>query len=124
MVDINPPILTTRVKDISTFYDKIKNWKGNENATEKAIFKFIEANGDVCIQTLDMFRDNFKHNLYLTVLPFYLKDKKPTISDIEKHIQYMDERVSEIQDTDNEVRKATTDVLLKELMKDLPNLNI
>lgn len=124
MVDINPPILTTRVKDISTFYHKIKNWKGNENATTKDIFEFIEANGDVCIQTLDMFRDNFKHNLYLTVLPFYLKYKKPSIPDIKKHIEYMDERVSEIRGADNDVRKATTDVLLKELMKDLPNLNI
>lgn len=124
MVDIKPPILTARVKDISSFYEKIKNWKGNENATPTDIFKFIEDNGDVCVQTLDMFKDNFKHNLYLTALPFYLKNAKLEMSDIEKHIQYMDNCVSEIQDTDNDVRKATTDVLLKELMEDLPNLNI
>ena len=127
MAQINAPVLVERLEFIHDFYDKIV--EKNPTSSAEDIVNFIKKFPDVCKQTWDEFRDNWKRNLLLTVYPYYLKSD---LSPVKNELDNLDEFLAGKYNKEDEEwdkkealkRKELTDILLDQVSFDLSKITI
>ena len=127
MAQINAPVLVERLEFIHDFYDKIV--EKNPTSSAEDIVNFIKKFPDVCKQTWDDFRDNWKRNLLLTIYPYYLKTD---LSPVKNELDNLDEFLAGKYNKEDEEwdkkealkRKELTDILLDQVSFDLSKITI
>jgi len=127
MAQINAPVLVERLEFIHDFYDKIV--EKNPTSSAEDIVNFIKKFPDVCKQTWDDFRDNWKRNLLLTIYPYYLKSD---LSPVKNELDNLDEFLAGKYNKEDEEwdkkealkRKELTDILLDQVSFDLSKITI
>ena len=127
MAQINAPVLVERLEFIHNFYDKIV--EKNPTSSAEDIVNFIKKFPDVCKQTWDDFRDNWKRNLLLTIYPYYLKSD---LSPVKNELDNLDEFLAGKYNKEDEEwdkkealkRKELTDILLDQVSFDLSKITI
>lgn len=127
MEEINAPVLVERLEFIHDFYDKIA--EKNPTSSAEKIVNFIKMYPDVCKQTWDDFKDNWKSNLLLTVYPYYLKtDLSPLKNELDNLDDFLAGKYhKEDEEWDNKEaskRKELTDILLDQVSFDLSKITI
>ena len=125
MGEINAPVLIERLASIHDFYDKIA--EKNPDASAIEILNFIKKFPDVCVQTLDDFKENLAKNLLLTAYPFALKNKK--FESLKKELETVDDVLAgKYKNVDWEStaakRKEVMNILLDQLSFDLSKITI
>ena len=127
MAQINAPVLVERLEFIHEFYDKIV--AKNPSSSAEDIVAFIKKFPEVCKQTWDDFKDNWKNNLLLTVYPYYLKGD---LSPLQNELDNLDEILAgkynvedgEWDKKEASKRKELTNILLDQVSFDLSKITI
>lgn len=127
MAQINAPVLVERLEFIHDFYDKIL--EKNPSSSAEDIVNFIKMFPEVCEETWDDFKDNWKNNLLLTVYPYYLKaDLSPLQNELDNLDEFLagkyNKEDGEWDKKEASKRKELTDILLKQVSFDLSKITI
>ncbi|MAD25147.1 MAG: hypothetical protein CMO44_13330 [Verrucomicrobiales bacterium] len=127
MAQINAPVLVERLEFIHDFYDKIV--EKNPSSSAEDIVNFIKLFPEVCKETWDDFKDNWKNNLLLTVYPYYLKaDLSPLQNELDNLDEFLagkyNKEDGEWDKKEASKRKELTDILLKQVSFDLSKITI
>jgi len=126
MAQINAPVLIERLEFIHEFYDKIV--EKNPTSSVEDIVAFIKRFPKVCKQTWDDFKDNWKSNLLLTVIPYYLKaDLSPLKNELDNLDEFLAGKYNKKDGEWNKEaskRKELTGILLKQVSFNLSKITI
>ena len=126
MAQINAPVLIERLEFIHEFYDKIV--EKNPTSSVEDIVAFIKRFPEVCKQTWDDFKDNWKSNLLLTVIPYYLKaDLSPLKNELDNLDEFLAGKYNKEDGEWNKKaskRKELTGILLKQVSFNLSKITI
>lgn len=126
MAQINAPVLIERLEFIHEFYDKIV--EKNPTSSVEDIVAFIKRFPEVCKQTWDDFKDNWKSNLLLTVIPYYLKaDLSPLKNELDNLDEFLAGKYNKEDGEWNKEaskRKELTGILLKQVSFNLSKITI
>ena len=132
MAAIKPPVLIQREPSIRTFYFKIK--KINPTVPVEDIFKWIEKYPNVCMETLEEFKDNIRQNMYLAVTPIYLSGGDDALVRAElkklddflagKYMNDINPDINKEWKKKSTERNKLTNILFDELKDDLSKITI